>query len=266
MRIPTPLHLALILGAVATLPACGVPTGPLNAHDTVVETRSLDPNGRFSLENVNGRVEIEAWSKPEVRIEAERAAVNERALERLRVEIEGEGASVEVRTHQERHGGLLSFLHGGGKVDYHVTLPAGARVRLSTVNGPVDVDGITGELRAKTVNGSITIRDAAGEVEAETVNGGIDTGYESAPTAGRQRFKTVNGGIEVSLPEGATGRLEAKTVNGSIGCDLPLSDREESRRRLSGRLGPGDSDFQLETVNGSIHVLRGTAHPKAEAS
>jgi DUF4097 and DUF4098 domain-containing protein YvlB len=266
MRIPNPLRPALVLGAVTALSACGVPTGPLNARDTVVETRSLDPNGSFSLENVNGRVEIEAWSKPEVRIEAERAAVNERALERLRVEVEGEGSSVEVKTRHERHGGLLSFLHGGGKVDYHVTLPAGARVRLSTVNGPVEVQGVTGELRVKTVNGGVTIRDAAGEVQAETVNGAIDARYEAAPASGRQRFQTVNGGIEVSLPEGATGRLEAKTVNGSVGCDLPLSDTEKSRRRLSGRLGPGDGDFHMETVNGSIHVRRGTGHPPAEAS
>jgi DUF4097 and DUF4098 domain-containing protein YvlB len=266
MRIPMPLRFALVGGALTTLLACSVPGGPLNARDTVVETRSLAPNGRFSLKNVNGRVEVAVWSKPEVRIEAERAAVSERALERLRVEIEGEGDAVDVTTHHERQGGLLSFLHGGGKVDYRVTLPAGARVRLSTVNGPLDVEGVTGELRVKTVNGSVSIRDAAGEVEAETVNGGIEAGYAAAPASGRSRFKTVNGGIEVSLPQGATGRLEVKTVNGSVGCDLPLTDTEKSRRRLFGRLGPGDGAFYMETVNGSIHVRRGAGQPPAEAS
>jgi DUF4097 and DUF4098 domain-containing protein YvlB len=116
------------------------------------------------------------------------------------------------------------------------------------------------------VNGSVSIRDAAGEVQAETVNGGIEARYGTTPASGRSRFKTVNGGIEVSLPEGSTGRLEAKTVNGSVGCDLPLTDTEKSRRRLFGRLGPGDGAFYLETVNGSIHVRRGTSHPAAEAS
>jgi len=262
MRLSRLLHVVPALGAAAALSACVAPGGPLNARDHLVETRPFDADGRFSLENVNGRVELDTWSKAEVRIEADRAAVNDAALERLRVEISGEGNEVEVRTRQPKGG--FGLWGGAGKVDYRVTVPAGARVRLSTVNGPVTAEGVAGALRVHSVNGPVTIRDASGEVEAETVNGGIDAGYAAVP-GGDNRFKTVNGGIDVSLPEGAAGRLAAKTVNGSIGCDLPMEDVDKGKRHLRGRLGPGNGSLQMETVNGSVHV-RGRSRPPAEAS
>lgn len=264
MRLPRALETALVLAAAGTLSACVVPGGPLDARDRVVETRPLDPGGRFSLENVNGRVELSTWSRSEVRIEADRAAVSEAALEDVRVEISGKGDEVEVKTRLRRSG--FPFVGGGGKVDYRVTVPAGARVRLATVNGPLSVEGVAGDLRVSSVNGPVTIRDAAGAVEAETVNGGIDARYAAATGTGEHRFETVNGGIEVSLPEGSAGRLAAKTVNGSISCELPIDDVQKSRRRLQGRLGPGEGSFRMETVNGSVHVRRAPGRPPAEAS
>jgi len=264
MRLPRIPEAALALAATLALSACVVPGGPLDARDSVVETRSLDPEGRFSLENVNGKVELSTWSRPEVRIEADRAAVSDAALEDVRVEISGEGSEVRVKTRFLRSG--FPFMGRSGKVDYRVTVPAGARVHLSTVNGPVSVEGVAGELRVSSVNGSVTVRDASGAVEAETVNGGIDAAYAVVPASGSHHFETVNGGIEVSLPEGSTGRLAAKTVNGSVSCELPIDNVQKSRRRLQGRLGPGEGSFQMETVNGSVHVRRGPGRPPAEAS
>jgi len=264
MRLPRILETALLLVAVCTLSACVVPGGPLNARDRVVETRPLDPDGRLSLENVNGKVELTTWSRSEVRIEADRAAVSKAALEDVRVEIFGEGDEVEVKTRHRRSG--FPFIGSGGKVDYRVRVPAGARVHVSTVNGPISVEGVSGELRVSSVNGPVTIRDASGAVRAETVNGGIDARYAVASGTGDHRFETVNGGIEVSLPEGSTGRLAAKTVNGSVSCELPIDDVQKSRRRLEGRLGPGQGSFKMETVNGSVHVRRGPGRLPAEAS
>jgi len=255
---------ALALAAVLLLAGCVVPGGPLDAHDTIVETRALDSDGRFSLENVNGTVTLATWSKDEVRIEADRAAVDEDALERLKVEISGEGREVEVRTRHQKNG--FPFFGSGGKVDYRVTVPSRARVKVSTVNGRIDVEGVGGELRVESVNGPVRIRDVAGEVEAETVNGGIEARYAATPDRGRHRFETVNGGIDVELPENAQGHLDARTVNGSISCDLPIAEVQKSRRRLEGRLGNGDGSFDMETVNGSVHVRRGGARPPAEAS
>lgn len=245
-----------------TLAACvGMGEMGFTHRATQVETRALQAGGRFSLENVNGRVEVVTWDEPRVRIEADKAASSEEALERVRVEIAGEGDRVEVRT-RVPHG---TFFGGTGRVSYRITLPASARVDVRTVNGSVEVRGVAGTVKASTVNGSVSVRDAAGEVEASTVNGGIDADYRSAPASGRHRFSTTNGGIDVTLPRDAGGRLEAHVVNGGIHCEFDLTDGQKSRRRLEGRLGPGDAQFELGTVNGGIHVSRGLASAKTEA-
>jgi hypothetical protein len=225
-------------------------------HETVVETRALDPGGVFTLDNVNGRVTVTTWSEPRVRVEAEKAASSEARLRELRVEIDGEGRRVDVRTRMP--GGSWIFGGGGSRVQYRITLPEGAQVRVGTVNGSVEVTGVAGELRASTTNGSVEVTDAAGVVEASTVNGGIRARYRVVDAEGRHSFSTTNGSISVSVGEGGGGRVEARTVNGSIENDLPLeSTSRTTRRRLEGRLGKGSGSLELNTVNGSIHLRKG---------
>ena len=257
---------ALALVAAAALSACGFPGARLVARDTVEETRPLDAEGRFELENVNGRVTLETWSRDEVRIEAERAAISEEALERIEVAIDGEGDAVRVKTRYEKRNTPWFFGSSPGKVDYTITLPAGASARVKTVNGPVTVDGLTGSLRVESVNGPLDLYGLGGEVQGKTVNGPIHARFDGVPTTGHHAFNTVNGGIEITLPEGTPGRLEATTVNGSIDCDLPLDVTTKKKRRLEGRLGPGGGSFKLGTVNGGIDVEEGLGSPPAEAS
>jgi DUF4097 and DUF4098 domain-containing protein YvlB len=257
--------LGVALVTALAVSACGdFPAGPLTARDTVEEVRALAPDGRFELENVNGRITLRTWTRDEVRIEAERAAVSEAMLEDIEIQIEGEANEVRVKTRYPRQKGW--FLGGNrGKVDYEVTVPRGANVRLKTVNGPVDVEGLSGDIRVESVNGGLDLADIGGELRAKTVNGSIHAAFDRLPGAAHHRLETVNGGIEVALPENAGGQLEARTVNGSIGCDLPLSETVKKKRRLEGRLGPGDGRFDLNTVNGGIDVTAGLGRHPAEA-
>jgi DUF4097 and DUF4098 domain-containing protein YvlB len=257
--------LAVALLAAIALSACmGFPSGPLTAHDIVEDSRALDPDGRFELENVNGEISLRTWSQAEVRIEARRAATSEGALEDIEVDIEGEGGAVRVKT---RYPKARSWFAGGnrGKVDYEVTVPRGADVRLKTVNGHVDVEGLKGDLEVESVNGGLELADLEGAVKAQTVNGGIQAAFSRVPEGARHHFETVNGGIDVALPAGTGGRLKAKTVNGGIDCEPPLEVTTRKKRRLEGRLGPGDGTFEFDTVNGGVNVVTGLGHSPAEA-
>ena len=256
MGVNIKVKAAIALGGALALAACVDGSGSPAIHETVVETRALDPGGVFTLDNVNGRVTVTTWSEPRVRIEAEKAAWSEARLRELRVEIDGEGRRVDVRTRMPR--GTWLFGGGGSRVQYRITLPEGARVRVGTVNGSVEVTGVAGELRASTTNGSVEVTDAAGVVEASTVNGGIRARYRVVDSDSRHSFSTTNGSINVSVGPGAGGRVEASTVNGSIENELPLeSTSRATRRRLEGRLGKGSGSLHLNTVNGSIHLRKG---------
>jgi hypothetical protein len=231
---------------------------------TVDETRPLPVNGEFSLENTNGTVKLVTWDEPRVRIEAVKHAASEPALEELRVEIVAEGDRLSVRTRYPRP----RWMGGAGKVDYRLSVPRGARVGVSNVNGRVEVDGVGGALKASTVNGSVDVTGAGGAVEASAVNGSVDVAVVRVDPSGRSRLSTTNGSVRLTLPREASADVQAHTVNGSVGCDFDLADERKSRRKLEGRIGSGGARFELGAVNGSAHIDRGlsaTARPEAEA-
>ena len=233
---------------------------------TVDETRPLPVNGEFSLENTNGTVKLVTWDEPRVRIEAVKRAASESALEELRVEIVGEGDRLSVRTRYPRP----RWMGGSGKVDYRVSVPRGARVRVSTVNGRVEVDGVGAALSASTVNGSVDITGAGGPVEASAVNGSVDVVVARVDPSGRSELSTTNGSVRLTLPREASADVLAHTVNGSAGCDFDLANGSQSRRKIEGRIGSGGARFELGTVNGSAHIDRGlsatASRPQAEAA
>ncbi|HET8644881.1 MAG TPA: hypothetical protein VFO85_05300, partial [Vicinamibacteria bacterium] len=92
-----------IAAAVLGTPACDVAAMGPNSRQHVSETRPLDPEGTFTIENTNGAVELEAWAEASVSIEAEKVAP-EGTLDDIRIEIDGQGRRVDVRTHHARRG------------------------------------------------------------------------------------------------------------------------------------------------------------------
>ncbi|HXK08741.1 MAG TPA: DUF4097 family beta strand repeat-containing protein [Vicinamibacteria bacterium] len=224
-------------------------------RESLEESRPLAANGEFTLENTNGTVRLAAWDEAKVRIEAEKHAASEHALRQLQVEIVGEGDRLSVRTRQPH----LHFFGGSGRVDYRVSVPRGARVRVVNVNGRVEVDGVTAAVRARTVNGSVEVTGAAAEVEARAVNGSVEVSFARVDPAGRSELSSTNGSLRLTLPPDAGADVEARTVNGGVACDFDLAEARKSRRRIEGRIGTGGARFDLGTVNGSVHVDRGVA-------
>jgi hypothetical protein len=264
MRRTLPVAFALGLGLV--LGGCiegGFGT-PFRA--TVDETRPLAANGELELENTNGSVHLSAWDEAKVRIEATKRARSERALAELKVEIVGEGDRLSVRTRYPRP----RFMGGSGSVEYRVRVPRGVRVRVGTVNGRVEVDGVLGPVRATTVNGSVDVTGAGGAVEASAVNGSVEVDVARVDPSGRSELSTTNGSVRLRLPRDASAEVEAHTVNGAVHCDFDLADASKSRRKLEGRIGSGGARFELGTVNGSARIDRGlstaSARPPAEAA
>ena len=242
---------ALVLGLVLNGCIGGDFGMPFRA--SVDETRPLAANGELSLENTNGAVRVATWDEAKVRIEAVKRAGSERALEELKVEIVAEADRVSVRTRYPRP----HWLGNAGSVEYRVSVPRGARVRVGTVNGRVEVEGVGGAARASTVNGSVHVTGVGGQVEASAVNGSVEVDVARVDPAGRSEISTTNGSVRLTLPRDASADVEAHTVNGSVGCDFDLADARQSRRKIEGRIGSGGARFELGTVNGSAHIDRG---------
>jgi hypothetical protein len=155
MRTALRRTLALALPLVAlTSAACDIVTADFR-HQATAEWRKsyeLAPGGRVEISNVNGRIRVEPSEGNRVEVVAEkktRGASEEAAREALKnIEIREDASpsAVRIETRVQRSGGL--FGGGGGEVSYTVRVPGGAEVKFSTVNGGIELAGLTGRIRA----------------------------------------------------------------------------------------------------------------------
>ena len=128
---------------------------------------------------------------------------------------------------------------GGTQVAYTVRMPAGAEAKFTTVNGGVDVTGLSGRVTAETTNGGVTARDIAGTIEASTTNGGVEVDLARLGEGGA-KLECTNGGIKLRLPADSKATISASVTNGGIDLGgLSVETSQMSRRRVEGRLNGG---------------------------
>lgn len=139
-------------------------------------------------------------------------------------------------------------------VRFRILLPRGVRLNASTVNGPVDADGVESTLNLSTVNGRIHAHTNH-PIRASTVNGSIEATMGSLLGDGAVELKTVNGSISAELPAGLNAELDASTVSGRVSTELPIQlVGRVSPRNVKARIGTGGRLLTLSTVNGSIEI------------
>lgn len=202
---------------------------------SIDETRSVDADATVLVDVVVREVRVRAWDRSEVRVQGRMLSQYEDfTIEQedgeLRIELEPKD---DVEWPKDREGPDLGALT--------VSVPRGASVGVEVVNGPLSVEGVSGQVQLETVNGDVTYRGDARWVAAEAVNGTVDV---RAPRSRETRAGSVAGNVIVRA-EG--GLLEAESVSGDIQIYAEGAVQE----------------VDAETVSGDIE-FRGT--PAASAS
>ena len=255
-RIPL-LCLPLLLAAVS---ACDIVTADFKAQESSEWSKSyeLQAGGRVEISNVNGKIDVQPSQGNRVDIVATKTAkaaspeAARQALERIQILESSTPSAIRVETKLGRANGLFNM--GGGEVRYTVKVPASADVRFSTVNGGIELLGLTGRVDAETTNGGIRAREVGGPLDASTTNGGVDVELTRVTTDG-VKLECTNGGIKLRLPRDAKATISASVTNGGIESDgLSLETTESSRRRLEGRMNGGGPLLRLSGTNGGIRI------------
>jgi hypothetical protein len=215
----------------------------------------LSADGRVSIRNVNGAIRVSGWDRHEVKVDAVKQARTPEALRDLEIQVDARADAVDIRTHYGNREGDKDH----AAVEYTVTVPRNARLdQVKTVNGAIEVEGISGEVKASSVNGSVTARRLGGGLDLATVNGRVEAGLErlqSKPVS----LKSVNGTVALIIPPAAGARLRAQTVHGDITGDFDIPVRRAPHgpgRDLETTIGTGGPEVRLSTVNGGIRVRR----------
>jgi DUF4097 and DUF4098 domain-containing protein YvlB len=190
----------------------------------------------------------------------------------------------EHHSREEYHGGMhrigessrgLEVVEDGDTVAVHnqngngavfLTVPVNTSLKLHTLSGGIDVDGVHGEVDVHTLNGHLTLTDISGTVTADSQNGPIKVTMDSLTSNKPLAFSTLNGVIDVTLPADVKADLTVKTNHGAVYSDFEvtlgathaLNDRNRIRidNTIRGTINGGGVDVTIHTLNGAVYIRK----------
>ncbi len=222
----------------------------------------LNANGRVRISNVNGPITVEGWDRNEVRLSYTKTADTRERLSGVEIRIDSRGDLFSVESDyrnwksqnndQWRNNGRLT-------VEFRLMVPRGAVLNeVESVNGTVTVSDFTNVTRVSVVNGSVNASNIRGTARLSTVNGTVNADFERLESGSKISLDTVNGKVHLTIPSDSNATVKADSLNGSITNDfgLPVRKGKYVGRDLYGKLGSGDADVRLNSVNGTLTIGR----------
>jgi uncharacterized membrane protein YbaN (DUF454 family) len=228
----------------------------------------LNADGRLSLDNVKGRIEIHGWSSNVVVIKAVIHGPTGASVDAVKINLDSDLDRASVHTEQPSSvtgfpwswPGFKNSRRNDASVDYTLQVPQRARLAdISSVNGRIVVDGVAGSIGASTVNGGMQVTDAGGSLKLSTVNGQVMADLSRLGGGQSVSLEAVNGGIALSVPDDANAKFSVSTVNDGITSEfssLPVKKEFPVGNRLNGSLGQGDASVKIDTVNGAVKIQK----------
>jgi DUF4097 and DUF4098 domain-containing protein YvlB len=197
-------------------------------------------------------------------------------MQGIKLVAQGTGGEVTIRADFDKsfarvyseHGGRVTY-SSNASAEFDLYVPRNAALFVSSGDGRLRVDGVSGELELRTGDGSIDVTAARGRLRAETGDGRIrvenfegeaeaHTGDGRITLDGNFRglaARTGDGTISLTLPEGANATVEtnAESVSND-GVAVAETDSESRVRRW--RVGSGGQLLTLRTGDGQIILRR----------
>ena len=177
------------------------------------------------------------------------------------------------------------------RIDFIVETPQTCQVKVKSVSGEVQLEGVDGNHNLKTVSGGLEFSKVRAEdITAKTVSGSIlgneinssvaDIGtvsgsiklsnmnisrldvssvsgsmsYDGILGDGRHDFGSVSGNIKLIIPEDTNLDLKASSISGKLKSDLNIKYTSLSKRSWIGKLNNGGSPIKLKTVSGNMRI------------
>ena len=227
--------------------------------ETVCEVRELTVNDKWRKITVdakpNGGIKVEGWDKNTIQIKArvQANAKSEKEASEILSEIDIEISGNKIHADGPKFFGSKK----SWSVSYSLMVPEKSNLKLSAMNGGINIHDVNGNINAKTMNGGIGLARISGDVEVNTINGGITAELDGNKWKGRGfEARTTNGGIKLKVPDNYSADLEASTVNGGIHIDFPIKVQGWIKRNIDTTLGDGGAPIILRTINGGVSVDR----------
>ncbi len=259
IKCTIPLLACLLLAATGLVGCCCV-----NIFDafkakyerTVQVSAPIAPGQTLDVHTTVGSITVTGGDFTDCSVTAKitaRAATKEKAqklAEETQIKLEPAGDKLKVKVEKppmaDRDAICISF---------SITVPRQTALDLQTNVGELEIDNITGSIKAETNVGKITCREIAGRIDLTTNVGEVKVVYaKDAPAACNADISTSVGKIEFAGPENLSAEFHASANVGSIETRLPLTVTGKVSKSLDGTVGAGEGKVILEANVGSIKI------------
>jgi DUF4097 and DUF4098 domain-containing protein YvlB len=227
---------------------------------TAKETKTFAVSGspRVTITTFDGQVTVHGWDKPEVSYTATKAANDEESLKAITIQTQQQGDGVSINAHDNDSNGSVSF---------DVYLPKQSSLHVSSGDGALNLEGVSGNITLRSGDGPIQVANGGGQLQVNTGDGVIRV----IKFDGQVDARTGDG--EIAL-DGNFNSLEARTGDGQITLTVPAGssftietnapdeisnegfvvaeDVTLSPRVKRWRIGNGGKVFVLKTGDGKI--------------
>ena len=227
--------------------------------DRESKTFTVTGQPQVNVVTFDGSVTVKGWDKSEVMYTATKRGNDDEELKSIVIDAQQNGSSISI----------IAKSDNSGSASLEVFVPRNSGLSVSSDDGRLDVQGVSGQITMRTGDGAIEVTDSRGQLKVNTGDGHI----RIAQFDGQVDARTGDGAIVL---EGKFGGLTARTGDGSITLAVPsdsnftvetnsedisneglnvAEDIAPSPRLKRWRVGRGGNVFVLTTGDGKV-VLR----------
>jgi DUF4097 and DUF4098 domain-containing protein YvlB len=242
--------------------------------------RSFDVNGVGGLrvENARGRIELHKSPDQQVHLTALKTAraddqpAAKKLAGEITVEVERSGGTLVVRAHYPRSMSvdidIWDLMRGQtvprADLTLLLTVPDRLPVTLTTTNGDIDSDHVSGPQTIRTVSGDVLVKNASGNLEVHTTSGHVSVNNIAfarvGTVSGDVEAESIRQGLHVETTVGdvtvrqARDSLALQTVSGDIEVDRAPRGIGVTTTNGSVSIGEAAGPVRISTSNGDVRV------------
>jgi DUF4097 and DUF4098 domain-containing protein YvlB len=228
---------------------------------TARETRTFSVGSapRITLSTFDGQVTVRGWDKPEVTYTAVKGAADEETLKQISIQAQQQGDAISIST--------VNTEDVNGRVNFDVYVPRQSTLHVSSGDGALNLDGVTGQITLRSGDGPIEVANGGGQLQLNTGDGMIRvikfegqvdarTGDGSIALDGNFNAlsaRTGDGQISLTVPAGSSFTIETNSMEDLANEGFVVNeDVTPSPRVKRWRIGNGGKVFILKTGEGKI--------------
>ena len=215
--------------------------------DEIDQSIEVSQGGKVRFKTIDGDVSFFGWDKNEVKVSGELGS----NVKDLVFENDGVETIIKIESDKNyyKRGGYWNE-SSGTKLD--VYMPSSSKLYALSTSGDIDIQDLSGGLKAKNVSGDISISDSDKWIYAYTSSGDISL----SKCDGEIHIESVSGDIDY---DGDAPRFEATSISGDIEAEVGETERV-TISSVSGDLElqaklKDNGVFEATTVSGDIDML-----------